>query len=103
MFPSPHRAKGSGPLLGARHEGDVGPFGVRLPEDDDPDGQPVPESTSAVDLAVQVRITAVQVRVQAAKERRESFAEARRHGLRRRHATKLARLTEQQRLDDQDA
>lgn len=42
----------------------------------------------------QQRIAAARIRVQAARERRESFAEARRHGLARRHAAKLAHLAE---------
>ena len=60
------------------------------------------ESTSAVEQAVQARIAAARIKVQAAKERRASLAEARKHGLARRHAQKLRRLAEaeQQRQAD---
>jgi hypothetical protein len=47
--------------------------------------------TSHVEQAVQQRIAAARIKVQAAKERRASFAEARRAGLARRHAAKLRR------------
>ncbi|WP_079056380.1 hypothetical protein [Streptomyces caeruleatus] len=47
------------------------------------------ESTSAVEQAVQARITAARIRVQAAAKRREDLAQARRRGLARRHAQKL--------------
>jgi hypothetical protein len=58
--------------------------------------------TSHVEQQVQQRIAAAKVRVQAAKERRASLAEARRHGLARRHAAKLAHLAEaEQRQDDE--
>jgi hypothetical protein len=65
------------------------------------------EPTSHVELEIQRRIQAQRVKVQAAKERREGFAEARKRGLARRHAAKLARLAEQeqrateQRQDDE--
>lgn len=52
---------------------------------------PNPESTSAVEQAVQARIAAVRIRVQAAAKRREDLAQARRRGLARRHAAKLRR------------
>jgi hypothetical protein len=55
------------------------------------------ESTSHVEQQVQARIAAASVRVQAAKERSESFAEARRRGLARRHAQKLRNLAESER------
>lgn len=60
------------------------------------------ESNSFVEQQVAARIEAAKVRVEAARERRESFAAARRRGLARRHAAKLARLAEaeQLRLDD---
>ncbi len=62
------------------------------------------ESTSAVEQAVQQQIAAARIRVQAAKERRASLAEARRHGIARRHAQKLRALAaaEQLRLDAED-
>lgn len=114
MIPLPGvRDKGSAPLLGARRVGELGPFGVRPANADEPepaddldvdDGQgdePVPESTSAVELAVQRRIAAAKVRIAAAQQRRESFAEARKHGLRRRHAAKLKHLAEQRRSEQQ--
>lgn len=49
----------------------------------------MPESTSAVEQAVQARITAARIRVQAAKQRRDDLAQARRRGLAGRHAQKL--------------
>ncbi|WP_327724433.1 hypothetical protein [Streptomyces europaeiscabiei] len=64
------------------------------------------ESTSHVEQQIAARIAAAKVRVQAAQQRRTSLAEARKHGLARRHAAKLARLAaqeqraQQQRLDD---
>lgn len=60
------------------------------------------ESTSAVEQAVQRRIQAARIKVAAAKERRTSLAEARKHGLAHRHARKLRALAEaeQLRLDD---
>lgn len=62
------------------------------------------ESTSAVEQAVHARIAAARVRIAAARERRASLAEARKHGLARRHAQKLRALAdaEQLRLDDED-
>lgn len=54
------------------------------------------ESTSHVEQAVQARIAAARIRVQAAKERRTSLAEARKAGLARRHAAKLAHLAERE-------
>lgn len=58
-------------------------------------------SASAVEQAVQARINAARVKVQAAKQRRDDLAEARKHGLARRHARKLLNLrdSEQRRLD----
>lgn len=65
------------------------------------------ESTSYVEQQIQARIAAAKVRVQAAKERRTSLAEARKHGLARRHAAKLRHLKDaeqraQQQLPDED-
>lgn len=37
MIPHPHRTKGAGPQLGARHPGEPGPFGVRPDPDEDDD------------------------------------------------------------------
>ncbi|NEC92202.1 hypothetical protein [Streptomyces sp. SID12501] len=59
-------------------------------------------STSAVEQAVQARIAAARIRVQAAKERRQSLAEARRYGIARRHAAKLAHLAEQEQRQGDD-
>lgn len=50
------------------------------------------EPVSHVEQQVQARITAARVRIQAAKERRESFAQARKRGLANRHARKLRNL-----------
>lgn len=44
---------------------------------------------SAVEQAVQARITAARIRVQAAQKRRDDLAQARRRGLAHRHAQKL--------------
>lgn len=55
------------------------------------------ESTSHVELEVQRKIAAARVKVAAAKERRTSLAEARKHGLARRHAAKLRALAEAER------
>lgn len=66
------------------------------------------ESTSAVEQAVQQRIQQARIKVQAAKERRASFAEARKAGLARRHAQRLRNLAaaeekaRQLRLDAED-
>ncbi|MGW4021069.1 hypothetical protein [Streptomyces sp. NPDC005009] len=49
----------------------------------------MPESTSAVEQAVQARIAAARIRIQAAKKRRDDLTAARRRGLARRHAQKL--------------
>jgi hypothetical protein len=56
----------------------------------------VTEPTSHVEQEIQRRIQAQRVKVQAARERRASLAEARRYGIARRHAAKLARLAEQE-------
>lgn len=57
---------------------------------------------SHVELAVQQRIEQARVRIAAARERRESFAAARKHGLARRHAAKLRHLKDtEQRQDDE--
>lgn len=116
MIPSPHRHKGGASLLGASVAGQLGPFGRRPDENheepeelDDVDGglgdepEPEPESSSYAEQQVQQRITAAKVRIAAARERRESFAEARKHGLRHRHAAKLRHLrdAEQQRHEQQ--
>jgi hypothetical protein len=61
----------------------------------------VTESTSAVEQAVQQRIQAAKVKVAAARERRASLAEARRAGLARRHARKLAALAKEERAQQQ--
>lgn len=66
-------------------------------------------STSHVEQQIAARIAAVKIRVAAAKERRTSLAEARKHGLARRHAAKLRHLkdaeqrAQQQRPDDEEA
>ena len=52
---------------------------------------------SYVEQQVQQRIAAARIRIAAAKERRASLAEARRYGLARRHAAKLAYFAEQER------
>ncbi|MET7983013.1 hypothetical protein [Streptomyces sp. NPDC005281] len=52
------------------------------------------ESTSHVEQQVQARIAAARARIQAAKERRDSLAQARRRGLAHRHARKLRNLAE---------
>ncbi|MDX3279096.1 hypothetical protein [Streptomyces scabiei] len=57
------------------------------------------EPTSYVEQQVQQRIQAAKVRVAAARERRTSLAEARRHGLARRHAAKLRNLKDTERAD----
>jgi len=64
----------------------------------------VTESTSHVEQQVQQQIAAARVRIQAAKERRTSLAEARKHGLARRHAAKLRHLkaAEQRQADEPD-
>lgn len=65
------------------------------------------ESTSHVELAVQARIQAARRRTEDMRRQRAELAEARRAGLARRHARKLAALAEaeqraqQQRLDDE--
>lgn len=110
MFPSPHRAKGGAPLLGASAPGEQGPFG-RWPEDvepepdDDEDGGlgDEPEPTSHVDAEVQRRIAEAKVRIAATKARRESLAAARKHGLARRHAQRIRNLrdAEQRRSEGQ--
>ncbi|MER5211956.1 hypothetical protein ABT063_15585 [Streptomyces sp. NPDC002838] len=61
------------------------------------------ESTSAVEQAVHARIAAARVKVQAARERRESLTEARKHGLARRHAQKLRRQADTQSVSEPDA
>jgi hypothetical protein len=53
----------------------------------------VHKPTSAVDQAVAARIAAVQQREAEAKRRRAELKTARDAGLRRRHATKLARTS----------
>jgi ribosomal protein L13E len=57
----------------------------------------VNEPTSHVELEIQRRIEAQRIKVQAARERRQSLAEARKAGLARRHAAKLAHLAESER------
>ncbi|MFE2530415.1 hypothetical protein [Streptomyces sp. NPDC059371] len=49
---------------------------------------------SHVEQQVQARIAAARVRIQAAKERRDSLAQARQRGLAHRHARKLRNLAE---------
>lgn len=60
----------------------------------------VVESTSAVDLEVQARISAVHARVEAGKRRRAELAAARKAGLRHRREQRLRNLAdaEQRRL-----
>ncbi|MFC4466703.1 hypothetical protein ACFPH6_19585 [Streptomyces xiangluensis] len=60
------------------------------------------ESTSHVEQQIAARIAATRIKVQAAKERRESFAQARKRGLARRHAAKLRRLAEQEQHQDDE-
>lgn len=50
-----------------------------------------------VDDVVAEKIAIARAKIQAAKERRASLAEARRHGIARRHAAKLAYLDAQER------
>jgi len=50
------------------------------------------EPVSAVEQAVQARITAARVKIQAARERREQLSTARRRGLAARHSAKLRNL-----------
>lgn len=59
------------------------------------------ESTSAVEQAVTARIQAARRRTEDMRRQRAELAEARRHGLARRHAAKLAYLAaaEERRLD----
>ncbi|MEU2584514.1 hypothetical protein ABZ612_16460 [Streptomyces avermitilis] len=52
---------------------------------------------SHVEQAVQARVAAARVRIQAAKERRDSLAQARKRGLAHRHAVKLRNLAESER------
>lgn len=49
---------------------------------------------SHVEQQVQQRLAAARIRLQAAQQRRDDLAEARRHGIARRHAQKLAYLAE---------
>ncbi|MFJ1667316.1 hypothetical protein ACIOK4_13200 [Streptomyces bottropensis] len=64
------------------------------------------ESTSAVEQAVTARIAAAKRRTEGMRRQRAELAAARKAGLARRHARKLAALAEaeqraqQQRLDD---
>ncbi|MFI0964649.1 hypothetical protein ACH4S8_25115 [Streptomyces sp. NPDC021080] len=55
------------------------------------------ESVSHVEQQVQARIAAARARIQAAKERRDSLAQARKRGLAHRHARKLRNLAESDR------
>ncbi|WNZ11481.1 hypothetical protein [Streptomyces sp. 11x1] len=64
------------------------------------------ESTSAVEQAVTARIQAAKRRTEDMRRQRAELAEARKHGLARRHAAKLRALAaaeqraQQQRLDE---
>lgn len=62
------------------------------------------ESTSAVDLAVTARIAAAKRRTEDMRRQRAELAEARKAGLARRHAAKLAHLAaaEQRQADEPD-
>lgn len=60
------------------------------------------ESTSHVEQQVQQRIQAAKARVAAAQQRRESLAAARKAGLARRHAAKLAHLADSEQRQHQD-
>lgn len=55
------------------------------------------EPLSHVEQQVQARIAAARARIQAAKERRDSLAQARKRGLAHRHARKLRNLAESER------
>lgn len=61
-------------------------------------------STSAVDLAVTARIQAARQRTEDMRRQRAELAAARKAGLARRHAAKLAYLAEgvQRQADEQD-
>lgn len=60
------------------------------------------ESTSHVELEIQRKIAAARIKVAAARETRAGLAEARRHGLARRHAAKLRALAEAEQRQDDD-
>lgn len=99
MIPNPpHRHKGGAPQLGARHEGERGPFGVYA--EDEPDDEPdSPEAgpTSHVEQQVQQRIEAAERKAAARKRDRAAFAAARSYGLARRHAARLRNLRDSER------